>query len=92
MTRRTGDEVRVPINATGEAHAVLSRLRLEQAITSFETNFHRSRELGFAPQVSVWIEDRDEMAIERTRRRVLAALDPYVIGTAVTVYPGSVNR
>ena len=81
----------MPINATGEAHAVLSRLRLERAITSFETNFHSSRELGFAPQGSVWIEDRDEMAMERTRRRVLAGLEPLVKGTAVTVYPGSVD-
>ena len=79
------------INATGEAHAILSRLRHERAITSFATNFHSSQDLGFAPHVSVWIEDRDEMAIERTRRRVLVAIDPLVRGTVVTVYPGSVN-
>ena len=79
------------INATGEAHATLMRLRIEQAITSFETNFHSSRDFGFAPQVAVWIEDQDEPAVERTRQRVLAAIDPYVKGTFVTVHPGSVN-
>ena len=41
---------------------------------------------------SIWTTSLTDMAMERTRRRVLAALDPYVIGTAVTVYPGSVNR
>jgi hypothetical protein len=83
--------VRVTINATGEAHPTLTRLRIERAITSFETNFHSSRELEFAPQVAVWIEDRDEMAMERTRRWVLAAIDPLVRGTVVTVHPGSAN-
>jgi hypothetical protein len=79
--------MRVPINATGEAKAELSRLVLEQVITSFETNFHSSKELGFVPQVSVWIEAQDERAMERARRQVLGAIDPFIKGAAVTVYP-----
>ena len=84
--------MRVTINATGEAHAALSRLRTQQVITSFETNFHSSRQLGFTPQVCVWIEAQDELAMERVRKQVLAAIDPFVKGAAVTVYPGDAKE
>jgi hypothetical protein len=79
----------VSIHATGEAKAALSRLVLERVITSFETNFHSSKELGFVPQVSVWISAQDELAMERARRRVLDAIEPYIKGAAVTVSPKS---
>lgn len=84
--------MKIRINATGEAHAALSRLKLERVIASFETNFHSSKELGLMPQVAVWIEAQDELAMERIRRLVLAAIDPFLNQAAVTVYPRSANR
>ena len=84
--------MKVPIHATDEAHAALGELRLQGVITSFETNFHNSRQLGFVPQVSVWIEAQDELAMKRARKQVLAAIDPFVTGAAVTVYPGNANE
>jgi hypothetical protein len=84
---RAGDEVRVRMSATDKAHAALGRLRLERVITMYDTNFQSNKELGFTPQVSVWIEAQDELAMERVRRRVLSALDPFLKGAAVTVYP-----
>ncbi len=84
--------MKAPIHATSEAHAALGELRLQRVITSFETNFHSSRQLGFVPQVSVWIEAKDELAMERVRKQVLAAIDPFVKGAAVTVYPGDAKE
>ena len=81
--------MRIRIHAVNEAHLALNKLRLGGVITSFKTNFVSSRELGFTPQVCVWIAAQDELAMERVRRRVVAELSPHIKGVAVTVYPGS---
>ncbi len=64
------------INPTSNATAVLKRLVVARAITSFTTNFEKRREGGFVPQVIVIIRAQDELAIERARRQVRAALEP----------------
>ena len=73
------------ISPTGNATAALKRLVIGRAITSFTTNFERRRERGFAPEVIVTIQGQDELAVERARRQVRTALEPFMRNVAITV-------
>jgi hypothetical protein len=75
----------VQISPTSHATAALKRLVIERAITSFTTNFERQGVSGFVPQVIVTIQGKDELAIERARRRVQAALEPFIRGVRITI-------
>ena len=74
------------MSATSNAVAALNRLVLERVITRFEINFESVRVTGSAPEVYVWIKDRDELSTARARKRVRNALYPF-LKAAVTVYP-----
>ncbi len=73
------------ISPTGNATAALKRLVIARAITSFTTNFEQRRESGFAPEVTVTIPGQDELAVERARRQVQTALEPFMRNVTITV-------
>ncbi len=63
----------MPANTFGTADvvAVLSRMLLERKILRFETNFESVRRAGAAPEVKVWIRERDELSAARSRKRIV---------------------
>ncbi len=70
---------------TADVVAALSRMLLERKILRFETNFESVRRVGAAPEVKVWIHERDELSAARTRKRIAETLSPLLGGVRVSV-------
>ena len=72
---------------TADVVATLSRMLLERQIVGFETNFDSVRKVGATPEVKVWISERDELSVARSRKRIMAVLLPLLKGLQVKVLP-----
>ncbi len=70
---------------TADVVAALSRMLLERKILGFETNFESVRSVGAAPEVKVWVRERDELSVARSRKRIVETLSPLLEDVKVSV-------
>ncbi len=73
--------------ARGDIVIVMNQMMLQRVITQYETNFHDMRAHGVPPEVTVWIDARDELSVARTRKRIKEALPPPLRSLPLKVFP-----
>ncbi len=78
--------------ARNDATVSLALLEAEGAIVGHMTNFRRLGEPGVRPKVAVTIAATDELALERVKRQVRKAVEPFVPGVQVTVLSDPVQE
>ena len=70
-----------------DAILALSGLQVDGVIVGYSTDFVDFDSGSEKLIVTIWIKAQDDLAIERTKRRVRAVLKPFVADVELTVLP-----